>query len=284
MLHTNYNYFNWRADNATTPSTSSVGTSLTPGNNTKGSWVTCIASGSVTEDVYGIFIALNGAGVSALAKDCIVDIGIDPAGGTSFTVVLADLYAGNNGVMNANGGGFITFYFPLFIKSGSTIGARASVNNATVGTVRAKISIFGKPSAPELFKTAAFVRSYGTDAANSRGTAVTIGASSSEGSWTSIGTIADDNVWHWQLGCGINENAYQDTTYVVDMAIGDGSNKFMVMENIPMIMGDAETIGTRIMNNTTYQAANGATIYVRAVSDLVTPDATAYFSVYGAGG
>jgi hypothetical protein len=284
MLHTNYNYFNWRANNGSTPSGSAVGTAITPGNNTKGSWVTCIASGSVTEDVYGIFIALNNAGVSALAKNCIVDIGIDPAGGTSFTTVIPDLFAGNCGLSVAGSAGFITFYFPLFIKSGSTIGARASVNNATVGTVRAKIDIFGKPSAPELFKTGSFVRAYGIVSGSSKGTDVTIGASSSEGSWTSIGTIADDNVWHWQLGCGINGANYQDTTYVADMSIGDGSNKFIVMQDVPVVVTTSEAIGTRITNNTTYQAANGATIYVRAVGDLASPDSPASFAVYGLGG
>src|SRR5687767_5995180 len=61
-----------------------MGTSVTPGNNTYGSYASVIAGASVTDDAYGIEICFNSGYVDSTARDGIATIGFDPAGGTSF--------------------------------------------------------------------------------------------------------------------------------------------------------------------------------------------------------
>jgi hypothetical protein len=64
---------------------SSLGVVVTPGNNTYGSYVQMMTAAQVTSDAFAIAINVNSNAVSAAARDALLKVGFDPAGGTSYT-------------------------------------------------------------------------------------------------------------------------------------------------------------------------------------------------------
>ena len=205
-----------------------MGVAVTPGNNTKGAYATLISAANFANDAYGILIHINSGATSAAARDMLIDIGTDPAGGTTFGVVIPDLLGSAAGTAIVGGG--IWYYFPLFIKAGSTLGARASVNNATVGTVRVNAIVYGRPRRPEYVKAGQKVTAYGITAGTSSGTAVTSGTTS-DGTWTALATAIAERNWWWQVGVGVNNGTITAVNYTADLAAGDATNKDMLIED-----------------------------------------------------
>jgi hypothetical protein len=224
--------FGWSfSSTGTTRVAAAWGTSVTPGNNTMGSYAQVLTSGNISKDVFGIQIQFNSNAVSAAARDTICDIGIDAAGGTSYTVLIPSLLASCAAPSIGATGGGLNYYFPLYIKAGSTLAVRASVNNATVGTLRCGVRVFGAPKDRRNIVVGSKVVAYGITAGSSTGTAVTPGTTS-DGTWTSLGTIASgDNCWYWQYGVGINQSTITAVAYSGDLGIGDASNKVIVGED-----------------------------------------------------
>lgn len=204
-----------------------MGTAITPVQNaTNGTYATVLAGASVTQDVYAIEICVNSVAISAAARDCLATLGFDPAGGTSFTDFVdllcgqASFYGGGAG---GGVGGGVNFWFPLWLKSGTTIGMRASVNSADLTAINAFVRLYCKPSRPELIWCGQKIEQLGVTTASSTGTAVTAGTTS-EGSWTSIGTTTRDHRF-FEFGFGLNDAAMASNAYSVDISVGDATNK-----------------------------------------------------------
>lgn len=211
--------------NGTRPGTSQ-GASVTPTQNTTGgAYATLLASGSVTEDVYAIDICVNSIGTSGAARDALATLAIDPAGGTSFTDV-ADLLCGQAASVASGGAGGVWFHFPLWLKAGTTIGMRGSVNSATLTAFQAYVRVYCKPSRPELIWCGQKIEQLGVTAGTSTGTSVTPGTVS-EGAWTSIGTLTRSHRF-FEFGFGCNDAALNNNGYNVDVSIGDASNKKII--------------------------------------------------------
>lgn len=209
----------------TRPGTS-TGASITPTQNTTGgTYQTLLAGGSLTEDAYAIEICVNNVGISATARDCLVTLGFDPAGGTSFTDFV-DLLCGQASTLNNLGIG-ARFWFPLWIKSGTTIGARASVNSATLTAIQAYVKVWCKPRRPELIWCGQKIEQLGITTASSTGVNITAGTTS-EGSWTSIGTTTRSHRFY-EFGFGANDAAATNGAYSVDISVGDASSKKIII-------------------------------------------------------
>jgi hypothetical protein len=239
------------------------GTSVTPGNNTMGTYAQVLSAANVAKDVFGIYIQFNSNAVSAAARDTICDIGVDTAGGSSYTVLIPTLLASCAAPSIGATGSGLNYYFPLYIPAGSTVACRASVNNATVGTLRCGIRVVGAPRHRQNMHVGTKVIAYGISAGTSTGTAVTPGTSS-EGSWTSLGTIASgDNPWYWQYGVGINQGTITAVAYSGDLGIGDGSNKAIVCEDRVWQGTTTEQWYDNGSIPSHYQAAAGDIVYGR---------------------
>lgn len=206
------------------------GTSVTPGNNTKGAYAQVLTGANVSKDVFGLLVNINSNAVSTAARDAIVDIGVDPAGGSAYNVLIPDLLGSCAAPAIGAFGSGITYFFPIWIKAGSSVAARASVNNATVGTLRVRCRVLGAPKDKRSILVGTKCLAYGITAASSAGTAITPGTTS-EGAWTSVGTVAaGDEPWFWQWGLGINNATITAVGYTADLGIGDGTNKVIVGE------------------------------------------------------
>lgn len=171
------------------------GAGVTPGaNDAMGSYAALFGSAAAF-DIYGISLSIRGVQVSGQAKPCLVDIGADPAGGSSYSIIIPKLNACCAPLINTTGvlTGF-RYYFPLYIKAGTTLAARAQVGNATPGTLSVIASVFGRPKRPERLRYGSYVDAIGIDAANSRGTAVTPNVGSF-GTPASLGTLPRSAWW-----------------------------------------------------------------------------------------
>ncbi len=277
------NDFTWQTSNiAGTRPAANFGASVTPAQNSKGSYAAVLSTSDVAFDVFGMLININSNAVSAAARDTLVDIGVDPAGGSSYSVLVPNLLGSCATSLTIGYG--INYYFPIWVKAGSSIGARASINNATVGTLRVIVTVFGKPRLPQLAKVGTYVTDFGTTAASSSGTAVTSGTVS-VGAYTSLGTLAKE-YWHWQVGMGISDSTMTSgNIYYGDLAFGDGSNKQLIIRDQAWIIPtSAETlmsaapmgVGPRVV-------ANGASVFGR-LQCSGTADSALSMIAYGVGG
>lgn len=239
-LYVPVNEFQWKLETSSGfPSGGSLGTVVTPGNNTKGSYAELIDGALVTNDAWFVEVIINSNNVTTAARDTIVDIGIDPIAGTSYTVLIPDLLA-------SCAAGFAAmpfcYRFPLHIPAGSSIAARASINNATVGTLAVVVKLWGHPSHPELIAKGCVVEAIGITAASSKGKAVTFGTSAAEGTWTSLGNVTRE-AWWWQMGMGCNDATMAAVVYMADLSAGGGSGgDRMIIENLMYAASAAEVL------------------------------------------
>lgn len=264
-----------------------MGAAITPGtSNVKSAYVELLDGAVNTFDTYGIYININGNGASSNARDSLYDIGIDPADGSSFTVLIADLLGSCAGAFQASNQdiGGIAYYFPIFIPAAAQLGVRASVNNANNVASKVYVRLFGKPKRPELIRVGRFVTSFGATAASSSGTSVTSG-DVSEGAWTDIsGADTTTPLWWWQTGFGINDAFMQDINYSMDLAVGDGSNKQVVIEDQWISTGSSERVSTfPPMGGGYYEAPAGVRPYGR-IQCAGTQDSNLSMMAYAVGG
>lgn len=217
-----FTYDNWGAN-----PTSQPGTSVTPGaSNAEGSWTQVASSANIAQDCYWIYLRISDNATSNQSKPQRLDIGVDPAGGTSYTAVVSDLVMG---MASSATVGYRTFCFPLFIKAGSSVAVRIQGANATAGTVRVGVKFYGQPTRPENAPVGTIAQTFGS-ITNSDGTSFTPG-NAADGAWVSLGT-ANTPLWWWQLGVQIN-NGTQSTHYTyVDLAVGDSTNKLLIKRHM----------------------------------------------------
>lgn len=223
-----FNEWGWKLHSHDVRPAGTQGASITPGNNVMGSYAQIISGANVVEDVWALEVIFQAGATATAKRDILATIGIDPAGGTSYTDTINHLLASEAASFVSGTGWGISYYFPLFIKAGSSIGCKAQVNNATVGTIRAMVKLYGRPSRPELIKTGSFVRTYGANTAASNGTVITPGTTS-QGAWTQLGTLSD-NVWFWQLGYGTDDATMANLLYGGGISVGDATNKKIIID------------------------------------------------------
>jgi hypothetical protein len=287
MLWTPGNHFNWSVDNfGATYSDAGFGVS-SPGHanaNTKGANTAMLSA--IQEDCYGILIMFAGGSASATIHRYLVDLLIDPAGGTAWTVAIANLYAPYASL----GCGGYCYYFPLYLKAGTAIG---TANQALVAAkaIRVGIRCYGKPTRPELLRVGTKVQTYGATTATTTGTGITPGTNAM-GAWTaSLGTSSYDQFW-WQGGIGYNDTTIGGGTSISEATLLDisasndaGTTKVICAENIPANFSTTEQGGKAAFGsaNPYRDVPSGAAIYMRAAA-TIAPNTTPTVVAYGLGG
>jgi len=254
-----FTYDNWGTNPSTTP-----GTSVTPGaSNAEGSWTQVASSSNISQDCYWLAIRVSEGSTSGQIKSQLLDIGVDPAGGTSYTAVISDIVCGASFATSNRQDGH-QFLFPIFIKSGSSVAVRIQGSNGTAGTVLVAVKFYGQPSNPEKCPMGMFSETIGS-IASSAGVSFTPG-NAADGSWTSLGTTSK-NLWWWQICYQISNSTITVEQTYIELAYGDGSNKVSIMR--AMHMGSTvEECGFTFPYNLNFIEAYcpvpaGATIYIR---------------------
>ena len=275
----------WRVDNwGAGPATNTIGTSVAPGaSNAEGAWTQLFSGATVANDVYGFYLNINGGASSASSKPHLLDIGIDPAGGTSYTSIMNNLVCGDAPAPTSQGNR--AHFFPLFIKAGSSIAARVQGTAATAGTIRIAMRLYGRLSRPEGYRVGTFTETIGAITA-SNGVSFTPGSTGVWGSWTSVGTTAKD-LWWWQLGIQIDNATIAAEVTWVELAVGDGTTFQTICLN-QYIMTTSEVVGCSTHCNMNpfegYMPVKaGSTLYVRGMCNLA-PTTGYNCNVIGVGG
>lgn len=255
------------------------GTSVTPANNAYGAYAQLLSGAAVTDECQEIEIEIGTVGISAAARDCIVTIGFDRAGGTSYTDTIVDLVCGPAAPHNTNGQGPVIFKFPLRVPAGCSIGAKASVNSVTVTAIRVACTLRGRPTHPELIWVGQKVTTFGSTPASSAGTAITPGTAA-EGAWTQLGVALTEPIYYWEFGYGVQSATMTANVIHVDVGLGDATNKRAVILNGYVTTNNGESISKPVAGKHAVGAI-GDLVYARAQVGPSAADTANSVAVYG---
>lgn len=258
---------------------SSWGSGVTPGVAPSfGSWATLISGSSVPSDIYEVDIMVHAGATSATTRNVLMDIGIDPSGGTSFTTIIPYLMCGHAGQHNS--GTPIFYRFPLYIPAGASIGARAMGTVATAFYV--SLTALGKPSNPDAICCGTKVVSFGETTASATGTTVTAGTTS-DGAWTQLGSALTVPLWWWQTGITATDTTMTAQGHTLDLGIGDSSDKQIALLDVFVSFTASESIcNVCAAQNGALHAAVGQNVYGR-VQCAGTPDSALSMMAWGLG-
>lgn len=284
LLNPDRNVFNWSADNFGSTFTDTGFAVNAPGHanaNTKGA-NTNLLSG-IAEDCFGLSIVFSGANSSATIRRQLTDILIDPGAGvgnagTSWSVLIANLYS--------NSPAFFAYqyYFPIFLKAGTAIGAAHQDLVAGTLGLRVGIRVLGRPSRPELMMCGSKVQTLGAVTATTSGAAVTPGTGALGAYSASLGTLSSD-AWWWQVGVGSNDTTISTNYYLFDVAV-NATNKLICAQGVPYgALSTAEQVFKGSVGNElpVRPVLLGEDVYVRGTA-AAAPDGTMTAIAYALGG
>jgi hypothetical protein len=183
-------------------------------------------------DGYWIRVFVHSVFVTAQITNAIVTLGIDLAGGTSYTDWISNLLVSGAQQMSGNARYGVEYNFPIRVPNGASIAIKGQTSYATPpANSYAQVQINCKPTRPELTRVGTFVQSFGVDTANSAASAaVTIGGAS-EGTYVQLGSALNKEIWFWEYGMSYGTVGLSSSIYAVDIALGDASNKRRVIRN-----------------------------------------------------
>ncbi len=255
---------------AATP-TSGPGTAAVVGaNSTDGAAVTLVSA--LGHDVHKIRLRMGGTSATTVDGNAAGDLLIDPAGGTSWSVLINDLVSGFTNTANT---GVPQFYdFPLYIPAGASVGWQCKTVHTADMAMAVTFEGWGEPSNPSMWWCGQGVETLGIS--DAKGTAITSGASGADGTWTSVGSVttklykaiqvglngsdagAAANAYHFQIGADSQVLPGAGIAHLVTTAteIGYHNAGGYVTCSIP--------IGTQIQVRGTCSGGSPETIYVAA--------------------
>lgn len=246
----------------TTRPAAAFGTAVTPSTAGYGTYAQLISGGSNPDESYGILINVNGNFDLAANCNTIIQIGIDPAGGSSYTAIISDLMCGNASSYIESGSGQ-WWYFPIYIPPGASVGVSAYGTVATAFSVNCQL--YQKPAAPHMLRVGKYCTNVGIASATRTGTSITPGTTA-EGAWTSLGTTAR-GAWWWQISMQVtsSDTSFYTGVFHIDLAYGDSSNKHMIIENAH-VYNDSHEYQTSpaVIAGCERDLPAGTTLYARA--------------------
>ena len=262
--------------NGATPSTTTFGVAPVNSVGSYGAYTQLFPA--IGSAAYGILLHTYAGNTTGGNIQTLCRIGVDLAGGTSYTVLITDILVGSRGTIAVGSSGF--YYYPMYIPQGATIGISY---NSSSGVVAQRFSarLMQNPRDPETVRTASYTETIGA----SGGVAVTPG-STSDGAWTSIGTTTKQ-LWWWQL-CWqyVSLATWVINSIHIDLAVGDGTN-FDIIYSDQSGTASATTANHHSSGYWTVGAERdlpvGSTLYARIQGSNAAPSNFAV-AVVGCGG
>jgi hypothetical protein len=198
----------------------------------------------------------------------LLDIGIDPAGGTSYTVVVPNIYFGP-----VRGPIFDTWW-PVPIPAGATVAARLQGSTASPSIVRVRVTIYptayGWATPPRLQHAA----DYGTVTGSSTGTQIDPGGTANtKGSWVQlIASTTYPTRWLGLISHMENSNV-QVSNFKLDIGVGgSGSEVVIVADKLAEGSSLSDTILPANLYRSWLSVPQGSRLAVRAQCSIT--DAT----------
>lgn len=256
--------FTWRFRTQAIAS-SNPGVSIVPGaSSAEGSWTGIALNTDIVNDVFGVRLRIQGGNVSATSKEHLLDLGWDPAGGTTYVEKISNLACGESATFQAAGsspGGFREYYFPIYIPAGSAVAVRIQGLAATAGTVRVDAVFYGKPTNPDALLFGQYAETVGAITGSS-GVTFSPG-NATNGSWADLGTTVKP-CWLWQLCVQNNTTTMAGVNLCCDLAFGDASNKHLIIEGLLVPESSSEAVASYASWPDGYgEVPAGSHLYVR---------------------
>jgi hypothetical protein len=246
----------------TRPTTTSFGTSLTPSivSLAAATWTQLIAP--VAKDSCKVLININNNNLSAASINTVVDIGIDPAGGTSYTTIIPALLCGGASTYTGVTGCGVSYLFPIAIPAGASVAARGYSTVVTAFSLYAYL--YSEPISAMDIPIGSYVKDFAIT--GNVGVAITVGTTS-EGAWTSLGTT-DTTYWGIEYGVQIDATdiSWNVSGLHVDIAVGDATTKDIIISNSPVTYDSSERLMKPLRGLVTYPIPSGTNIYARLQS------------------
>lgn len=173
----------------------SPGTSVTLGASNADGSVTAIIGTALTHDVDLLEVFYDGNFTASTDTASLLDIVIDPAGGTTWDTTNRLIESIPVGQLAGSGTSSVagrSLMLPCFVKAGATIGALG--RNVTGSTRPVLVSIIarGGQGGEGRFRPSQKIDAIGADRAASQGTLLVPNATANTfGNWTSIGSVTD---------------------------------------------------------------------------------------------
>ena len=180
---------------ASTPSETTPGlANVTAGlSNADGSAVTIMSA--LAHDVEYLRLLIACSLTSGAVNDILMDLLIDPAGGTSWSVLIPSIMCckGDLAVGGGSPGSFSGYDFPVWIPAGASLGAQArcAETTLTAPVIKPVLFAYGGNANPASWWCGQRVTAIGINASASTGQAHTPGSSGSFSTWTNLGSTLD---------------------------------------------------------------------------------------------
>lgn len=221
---------NFGADPSLTP-----GTSVVPGaSNVEGGWTEVLAD--LAQDVYGLLLRVSSGFTAGQQKNHLLDIGVDPAGGTAYAAIISNIICGGSCALTSGIGH--TFFFPYHIRAVGAVAVRIQGNNATAGTVRVGVRGYGQRGKADALPTGQYSETLGT-ITNSGGVAFTPG-NLADGTWVSLGTTTRE-LWWWQLCYQVDDTtASVGETAYIELGCGASGTQKIILRRMHQMVSSTE--------------------------------------------
>lgn len=255
-----------------------IGTAVTAGaNNADGTAVS--AMGPLTHDVEYITIEISTFLISAGNGATLLSLLVDPAGGTSWSTLIASLNAGGTPLISTTTNFSRQYHFPLWIKAGSTLGLQARTAHSATLTGQVLIKCYGGNKNPGSWWAGQKVTSYAITAAASTGTNHTPGASGAFSTWTNLGATLAHDASAFQFGIGGTNSNVTASSRALHFEFGFSSVR--VGPPVYFNTGTAEQGFMMQQGPLFYSAPVGAQMMVRGVSSGTAQDIdVCYYAVH----
>ncbi len=205
---------------ASTPTTT-LGSSITTGaSSADGATVSCLSALAFDAQLLELNISSNNT--TATDSSTLIHVVIDPAGGTAWDTtnkLIQNVLAGYAAAPTVANSTARTFYFPVRIPEGASVGCNGRNVTGSTRTVRIGMRAFGGMTRPELWPTCDRVISLGDTAASSKGTTITPGNTGAAGSWTSVGSATTKDLFGVLLAVQGIGGTMAAVTYHVEVGI-----------------------------------------------------------------
>lgn len=273
-------HFRTWISNVTAPA-GTPGTAVTPGaSDAEGSWTEVITGANMTKKGYFISVLVHSGTTSGQQKDHLLDIGVDTAGGSSYTAIISNALCGQSAAYSPTGNG-IKYGWYFVVPSGSSVAVRIQGSNATAGTVNVVVNIGCDPDEEEYIPIGLVSETVGT-ITGSAGVSLTPG-NGAKGSWVSLGATTKELFW-WQVCFQISDSATTAQSYWVDLAVGNGTDYEIIISNAEFrYISSAENFINLVQLFGFKRVPLGATLYVRAACEGA-PDTGCTAVAIGTGG
>lgn len=226
----------------------------------KGSWVEVIDNALVTSDCQWVYVEIVKTGAAGVDTSSVIDIGVDTSGGTSYTAVISNLFAGHTDDHNANNaaGGCLAYSIPLKITSGSAVAIRGQTVAGASRSANVRVMLLGGATGTPY--SGSTCTTFGITGI--AGTTITPGNDATWSSWVNIGSTTAVDMQAVSLGVEpIAGTAVQRNTYEIQIGVSSAA----ISPIYEVHMGTSESINGPRPTQPAYKfIASGSQLQARA--------------------